>query len=120
MSINKKYRLPCMIIRGGTSKGLYFLEKDLPKQQEERDAVLMKVMGNFFEEKNNMHLQKGKFFVFALFIFCSSHVLSQTASDSILKEPTLSNIIQYALKNQPAVQQTLMNEAITQLQIKSK
>jgi outer membrane protein TolC len=82
--------------------------------------VLMKVMGNFFEEKNNMHLQKGKFFVFALFIFCSSHVLSQTASDSILKEPTLSNIIQYALKNQPAVQQSLMNEAITQLQIKSK
>src|SRR5574344_401773 len=46
MSINKKYRLPCMIIRGGTSKGLYFLEKDLPKEQAERDAVLMKVMGS--------------------------------------------------------------------------
>ena len=46
MSINKKYRLPCMIIRGGTSKGLYFLEKDLPKEQEERDQVLLKVMGS--------------------------------------------------------------------------
>ena len=46
MSVNKKYRLPCMIIRGGTSKGLYFLEKDLPKEQAERDAVLMKVMGS--------------------------------------------------------------------------
>ena len=46
MSINKKYRLPCMIIRGGTSKGLYFLEKDLPKEQTERDQVLMKVMGS--------------------------------------------------------------------------
>jgi len=46
MSINKKYRLPCMIIRGGTSKGLYFLEKDLPKEQAERDQVLLKVMGS--------------------------------------------------------------------------
>ena len=46
MSINKKYRLPCMIIRGGTSKGLYFLEKDLPKEKTERDQVLMKVMGS--------------------------------------------------------------------------
>jgi len=46
MSINKKYRLHCMIIRGGTSKGLYFLEKDLPKEKTERDQVLMKVMGS--------------------------------------------------------------------------
>lgn len=46
MSINKKYRLPCMIIRGGTSKGLYFLEKDLPQQPEEREQVLLKVMGS--------------------------------------------------------------------------
>jgi len=46
MSINKKYRLPCMIIRGGTSKGLYFLEKDLPKEKTERDQVLLKVMGS--------------------------------------------------------------------------
>ena len=31
MSINKKYRLPRMIIRGGTSKGLYFLENYFTK-----------------------------------------------------------------------------------------
>ena len=26
--------IPCMILRGGTSKGLYFLEKDLPPAGE--------------------------------------------------------------------------------------
>lgn len=44
--INKKYRIPCMIIRGGTSKGLYFLEHDLPSGTEERDAMLLQVMGS--------------------------------------------------------------------------
>lgn len=38
--------IPCMIIRGGTSKGLYFLEKDLPPVGEKRDRVLLRVMGS--------------------------------------------------------------------------
>lgn len=46
MSINKQYRIPCMIIRGGTSKGLYILEKDLPMELEEKNEVLLKVMGS--------------------------------------------------------------------------
>lgn len=46
MSINKQYRIPCMIIRGGTSKGLYVLEKDLPMELEEKNEVLLKVMGS--------------------------------------------------------------------------
>lgn len=33
-------------MRGGTSKGVFFLEKDLPPAGEERDQVLMKVMGS--------------------------------------------------------------------------
>lgn len=44
--INKKHRIPCMIIRGGTSKGLYFLERDLPADTKERDAILLRVMGS--------------------------------------------------------------------------
>lgn len=38
--------IPCMIMRGGTSKGLYLLEKDLPPQGADRDAVLLRLMGS--------------------------------------------------------------------------
>lgn len=44
--MNKKYKIPCMIIRGGTSKGVYFLEEDLPVDIEERNQVFLKVMGS--------------------------------------------------------------------------
>lgn len=44
--VNKKYGIPCMIIRGGTSKGLYFMEKDLPTDEEKRDEILLKIMGS--------------------------------------------------------------------------
>jgi len=35
-----------MIIRGGTSKGLYLLDADLPPAGEERDKVLLRLMGS--------------------------------------------------------------------------
>jgi 2-methylaconitate cis-trans-isomerase PrpF len=35
-----------MIIRGGTSKGLYFLDKDIPPAGEERDRALLALMGS--------------------------------------------------------------------------
>ncbi|PTW63050.1 4-oxalomesaconate tautomerase [Breoghania corrubedonensis] len=38
--------IPCMLLRGGTSKGAYFLKSDLPADREERDALLLKVMGS--------------------------------------------------------------------------
>ncbi|MDE1569926.1 4-oxalomesaconate tautomerase [Aquabacter sediminis] len=38
--------LPCMLIRGGTSKGAYFLASDLPVDQARRDAILLAVMGS--------------------------------------------------------------------------
>ena len=37
---------PCMWMRGGTSKGGYFLAKDLPSDTAERDAFLLRVMGS--------------------------------------------------------------------------
>ncbi len=43
---NKNYRIPCAILRGGTSKGLFILEKDLPSNGEERDDVLLQLMGS--------------------------------------------------------------------------
>lgn len=39
-------KIPCAILRGGTSKGLYLLEKDLPPAGPVRDAVLLRLMGS--------------------------------------------------------------------------
>ena len=36
---------PCIWMRGGTSKGGYFLKEDLPVQEADRDAFLLRVMG---------------------------------------------------------------------------
>jgi 4-oxalomesaconate tautomerase len=35
-----------MMMRGGTSKGLYFLASDLPQQTGQRDALLLRIMGS--------------------------------------------------------------------------
>lgn len=37
---------PCMWMRGGTSKGGYFLKSDLPADSGERDIFLLRVMGS--------------------------------------------------------------------------
>ena len=36
----------CMLLRGGTSKGAYFLADDLPSSTPERDALLLSIMGS--------------------------------------------------------------------------
>ncbi|WP_411288690.1 4-oxalomesaconate tautomerase [Phenylobacterium sp.] len=38
--------IPCTVMRGGTSKGLYFLARDLPADVATRDAVLLAAMGS--------------------------------------------------------------------------
>lgn len=38
--------IPCSVMRGGTSKGLFFLAADLPAERNERDAVLCAAMGS--------------------------------------------------------------------------
>lgn len=39
-------KIPCMLMRGGTSKGPYFDMRDLPADSAQRDKVLLKVMGS--------------------------------------------------------------------------
>lgn len=39
-------KLPVTIMRGGTSKGVYILEKDLPEEKEQWDAILLRLMGS--------------------------------------------------------------------------
>jgi 4-oxalomesaconate tautomerase len=38
--------IPCSIMRGGTSKGLYFLASDLPQEKAARDRILLAAMGS--------------------------------------------------------------------------
>jgi outer membrane protein len=44
----------------------------------------------------------------------------QPTGDSLLQDASLPNVIRYAIKNQPRVQQALVDEKITDLQIKSR
>lgn len=37
--------IPCMVMRGGTSKGAFFLARDLPADAGERDELLLRIMG---------------------------------------------------------------------------
>lgn len=39
-------RVPCVLMRGGTSRGPYFLASDLPADPATRDAVLLAAMGS--------------------------------------------------------------------------
>jgi len=38
--------IPCLFMRGGTSRGPFFLESDLPPDVARRDAILLSVMGS--------------------------------------------------------------------------
>ena len=39
-------RIPCVIMRSGTSKGIYLLSNDLPEDPETRDKVILSVFGS--------------------------------------------------------------------------
>ena len=38
--------VPCMLLRGGSSKGAYFLARDLPTDPSDRDDLLRRIMGS--------------------------------------------------------------------------
>lgn len=43
---NTQAAVPCSVMRGGTSKGLYFVAGDLPSTREARDTFLLAAMGS--------------------------------------------------------------------------
>lgn len=43
--MNRQIGIPCVMMRGGTSRGPFFLASDLPVAPMERDALLLSVMG---------------------------------------------------------------------------
>ena len=42
---NKQTAIPCAVLRGGTSRGVYFRQRDLPDDEVLRDRILLQVMG---------------------------------------------------------------------------
>src|SRR5215475_10982493 len=44
--MKKQLRIPAVYMRGGTSKGVFFLAEDLPSDLQQRDRVLMRVIGS--------------------------------------------------------------------------
>jgi outer membrane protein len=67
-------------------------------------------------------IKKCRYFVLCGLVvtFFIPDVHSQQNADSLLKEATLQNVVQYTLKRQPLVQQSLIDEKTTELQIRSK
>lgn len=39
-------KIPCVLMRGGTSRGPYFISSDLPSDEAKRDEILLRVMGS--------------------------------------------------------------------------
>jgi 4-oxalomesaconate tautomerase len=46
MTDSDQIAIPCTLMRGGTSKGPFFLATDLPQDQSTRDRVLLAIMGS--------------------------------------------------------------------------
>jgi len=40
------YKIPCVLMRAGTSKGVFFHKDDLPRDSSERDSLLLKILGS--------------------------------------------------------------------------
>lgn len=45
-SLPKQIKIPAVYMRGGTSKGVFFLAKDLPANRAQREAVLLRIIGS--------------------------------------------------------------------------
>lgn len=44
--MSDQYRIPCVIMRGGTSKGIYLKSNDLPADPAMRDKVILSIFGS--------------------------------------------------------------------------
>ena len=44
--MSDQMRIPCVIMRAGTSKGIFIKENDLPKDQALRDKTILAIFGS--------------------------------------------------------------------------
>lgn len=61
-----------------------------------------------------------KTITFIFLVVIRSHAQEQPSGDSLLQNATLENVVQYAIKHQPLIQQSRIDEITTNYQIKSK
>lgn len=47
--MSRSIRIPCVLMRGGTSRGPFFMASDLPASRRERDEVLLSALGSGHE-----------------------------------------------------------------------
>ncbi|MGL5122760.1 MAG: 2-methylaconitate cis-trans isomerase PrpF family protein [Fusobacteriaceae bacterium] len=43
---NEAFQIKCSIVRGGTSKGIFIMENELPKEQKLRDKIILSIFGS--------------------------------------------------------------------------
>lgn len=65
-------------------------------------------------------IAKNRYWIVCLAFLVSWWPAQAQQGDSLLAEATLADIIRYSLRRQPDVQQSLMDEKITELQVKSR
>lgn len=73
----------------------------------------------FYMQQHNIQRPFSKLLLIGFLIF-PFFATAQTATDSIPGEVTLQTAINYAIKNQPRIQQSLLDEEITAFNIRSK
>ena len=44
--MNDLTKIPCMLFRGGTSKGVCLLADDLPADDQKRNQLILRIMGS--------------------------------------------------------------------------
>src|SRR4029450_1334292 len=56
--MNDQIAIPCVVMRGGTSRGPFFLASDLPADPRLRDALLLSVMGGWARSRNRWYRRR--------------------------------------------------------------
>src|SRR4051812_36991771 len=71
-------------------------------------------------ESGRMNAGRKLFFIILFFPLSFLSKAQTQPGDSLLKEVTLKNAVEYAIQHQPVIQQSLIDEQITETRIKSK
>ncbi|MCY3618305.1 MAG: 4-oxalomesaconate tautomerase [Acidimicrobiaceae bacterium] len=87
--------VPCMLMRGGTSKGAYFDSRDLPDDRDERDDLILRVVGS--PDPRQIDGIGG------------AHVL--TTKVAVVGPPTVPDVDVDYLFLQPSVEEPLVSDA---------
>lgn len=52
--MSDQMRIPCVIMRAGTSKGIFIKENDLPKDQALRDKTILAIFGTSMSARSTV------------------------------------------------------------------